>query len=118
MFLKDAHSSRERVLSEGNSKESETEDALMEYFNYGDEEPIDLSNRNGQRLVLDKQSDEATPSEQRGEEKYSEQSNDKIDSSENGRCFVYFVCDSNVRNLCFSIIKHRTNVQRMGVTKS
>uniref|UniRef100_A0A0R3RMH3 FAR1 domain-containing protein n=1 Tax=Elaeophora elaphi TaxID=1147741 RepID=A0A0R3RMH3_9BILA len=62
--------SLKEVLLENNIEQNEnkTGRAVQEYFDESDEEPVNLSNKNGQWQVLNKQSDQAISSEQHCEE--------------------------------------------------
>ncbi|CAG9530939.1 unnamed protein product, partial [Cercopithifilaria johnstoni] len=62
---------------------SETEYAVQEYFDESEEEPIDLSNRNGQSEILNKQPDEVILSEQHYEERTDKPNSEKIDNPNN-----------------------------------
>ncbi|CAG9530466.1 unnamed protein product [Cercopithifilaria johnstoni] len=66
-----------------NQSASETEYAVQEYFDESEEEPIDLSNRNGQSEILNKQPDEVILSEQHYEERTGKPNNEKVDRPEN-----------------------------------
>ncbi|VDK87677.1 unnamed protein product [Litomosoides sigmodontis] len=72
-------------IIQGNIEQSRSkaEKASMENFDYGDDEPIDLSIKSRQGQVLDKQSDDAMSNGQHCDENCDEQSSGKMDSSEN-----------------------------------
>ncbi|CAG9530270.1 unnamed protein product, partial [Cercopithifilaria johnstoni] len=79
------HIIRKRILLDDNIKQSgsKTGYAVQEYFDEYEEEPIDLSNKNGQSEVLNKRCDEVILSRQHCEKRSDKRNDEKVESPRN-----------------------------------